>query len=178
MSMSLLVLHGKQSVNSLPSPFMWMKQKRLRRGQLSLKKQSVKMPWLLMQLSLYPEQENHWHLLTIQWMAVLVRLLFIFTSLSSFFPSFLSFYSPSGFLEYPWLSWNSICRPGWPWTKRSTYLSLPSAGIKGMCHNHQACAFYFWDRISTCSLYLDILSFKIMSYPIIHSELRLPQSHD
>lgn len=59
MSMSLLVLHGKQSVNSLPSPFMWMKQKRLRRGQLSLKKQSVKMPWLLMQLSLYPEQENH-----------------------------------------------------------------------------------------------------------------------
>lgn len=73
MNTSLLVLHGKQTANSLPLLFMWMNQKRPRRGQLSRKKHSVKMPWLLMQLSLYLEPENHWYLLIIQWMVVLVR---------------------------------------------------------------------------------------------------------
>ena len=32
---------------------------------------------------------------------------------------------------YPWLSWNSIFRPGWPWTQRSACLCFPSARIKG-----------------------------------------------
>jgi hypothetical protein len=36
---------------------------------------------------------------------------------------------------WPWLSWNSLCRPGWPRTQKSTCLCLPSAGIKGMCHH-------------------------------------------
>ena len=36
---------------------------------------------------------------------------------------------------YPWLSWNSLFRPGWSWTQRSTCLCLPSAGIKSMCHH-------------------------------------------
>lgn len=52
---------------------MWMKQKkRLRRGQLNLKTQRMKMSWLLIQLLLYLDQENHWYLLIIQWMVVLV----------------------------------------------------------------------------------------------------------
>jgi hypothetical protein len=30
---------------------------------------------------------------------------------------------------------NSLCRPGWPQTQKSTCLCLPSAGIKGMRHH-------------------------------------------
>lgn len=73
---TLLLYHlGKQAVNSLHSPFTWMKQKRtLRRGPLNLKNQSARMSWLLIQLLLYPDQENHWYLLIIQWMVVLVSL--------------------------------------------------------------------------------------------------------
>jgi hypothetical protein len=33
------------------------------------------------------------------------------------------------------LSWNSFCRPGWPWTQKSACLCLPSAGIKGVRHH-------------------------------------------
>lgn len=52
---------------------MWMKQnKRLKRGRLNLKKQNMKMYWLLIQLLLYLDQENHWYLLIIQWTVVLV----------------------------------------------------------------------------------------------------------
>jgi hypothetical protein len=39
-----------------------------------------------------------------------------------------------GFSVYSWLSWNSLCRPGWPQTQKSTCLCLPSAGIKDICH--------------------------------------------
>jgi hypothetical protein len=35
----------------------------------------------------------------------------------------------------PWLSWNSLYRPGWLRTQKSTCLCLPSAGIKGVCHH-------------------------------------------
>jgi hypothetical protein len=40
-----------------------------------------------------------------------------------------------GFSVYPWLSWNSLCRPGWPQTQKSACLCLPSAGIKGVRHH-------------------------------------------
>jgi hypothetical protein len=40
-----------------------------------------------------------------------------------------------GFSAQSWLSWNSLCRPGWPRTQRSTCLCLPSAGITGMRHH-------------------------------------------
>jgi hypothetical protein len=40
-----------------------------------------------------------------------------------------------GFSVYRWLSWNSLCRPGWPRTQKSTCLCLLSAGIKGVCHH-------------------------------------------
>jgi hypothetical protein len=38
----------------------------------------------------------------------------------------------------PWLSWNSLCRPGWPGTQKSACLCHPSAGIKGMRHQRPA----------------------------------------
>jgi hypothetical protein len=34
-----------------------------------------------------------------------------------------------------WLSWNSLCRPGWPRTQKSPCLCLLSAGIKGVRHH-------------------------------------------
>jgi hypothetical protein len=40
-----------------------------------------------------------------------------------------------GFSVQPWLSWNPLCRSGWPRTQKSACLCLPSAGIKGMCHH-------------------------------------------
>jgi hypothetical protein len=40
-----------------------------------------------------------------------------------------------GFSVYPWLSWNLLYRPGWPRTPKSTCLSLPNAGIKGVRHH-------------------------------------------
>ena len=36
----------------------------------------------------------------------------------------------TGFLCVPWLSWTSLCRPGWPRTQTSACHCLPSAGIK------------------------------------------------
>jgi hypothetical protein len=45
---------------------------------------------------------------------------------------FLIFLSETGF---PWLSWNSLCRPGWPQTQKSACLCLSSAGIKGVRHH-------------------------------------------
>jgi hypothetical protein len=52
------------------------------------------------------------------------------------------------FSVYPWLSWNSLCRPGWPQTQKSVCLCLPSAGIKGMDHHARLC-FWFWEGFST-----------------------------
>jgi hypothetical protein len=40
----------------------------------------------------------------------------------------------TGFLWVALLSWNSLCRPGWPRTQKSACLHLPSAEIKGVCH--------------------------------------------
>jgi hypothetical protein len=28
-----------------------------------------------------------------------------------------------GFFELPWLSWNKLCKPGWPWTHRDLLVS-------------------------------------------------------
>jgi hypothetical protein len=46
------------------------------------------------------------------------------------------------FSVYPWLSWNSLCRPGWPRTQKSSFLCLPSAGIKGMHHHARLCVLF------------------------------------
>jgi hypothetical protein len=67
-------------------------------------------------------------------------LLFSFLSLSlSFFLVFLR----HGFSVQPWLSWNSLCRSGWPRTQKSACLCLPSAGIKGVRHHCLADFFFF-----------------------------------
>jgi hypothetical protein len=39
-----------------------------------------------------------------------------------------------GFSVSPWLSWNSLCRPGWPQTQKSSCFCLPRAGIKSVHH--------------------------------------------
>jgi hypothetical protein len=43
-------------------------------------------------------------------------------------------FSRQDFSVYPWLSWNSLCRPYWSQTQKSICLCLPSARIKGVCH--------------------------------------------
>ena len=55
---------------------------------------------------------------------------------------FLSWFLRQGFSVEPWLSWNSLCRPGWP----RTHLCLPSAEIKGMCSHHPADMLVFIDQ--------------------------------
>lgn len=42
------------------------------------------------------------------------------------------------FSVYLWLFWNSLRRPGWPRTQRSTCLCLLRVGPKGVCHPHSA----------------------------------------
>jgi hypothetical protein len=51
--------------------------------------------------------------------------------------SFLLFvcFSRQGFSVKTWLSWNLLCRPGWPRTQKSACLCLPSARIKGVRHH-------------------------------------------
>jgi hypothetical protein len=58
-----------------------------------------------------------------------------------FFPVCLGFcfcFFEAGFLCIVLVSWNSLCRLGWPRTQKSACLCLPSAGIKGMCHHRLA----------------------------------------
>ena len=50
-------------------------------------------------------------------------------------------FSRQGFSVCPRLSWNSLCRPGWPQTQRSACLCLLNTGIKGVHHHPLA---YFW----------------------------------
>ena len=42
---------------------------------------------------------------------------------------FFFFFPRQGFFVWLWLSWSSLCGPGWPRTQRSACLCLPSAGI-------------------------------------------------
>jgi hypothetical protein len=48
-----------------------------------------------------------------------------------------------GFSVFPWLSWNSLCRPDWPWTQRSACLCLQSTGIKAVNHHILTYKSYF-----------------------------------
>jgi hypothetical protein len=59
-----------------------------------------------------------------------------------------------GFSVQPWLSWNSLCRPGWPGTRKSTCLCLPSAGIKGVRHHHPAHHIYCYGQHLQISLFI------------------------
>jgi hypothetical protein len=68
-----------------------------------------------------------------------------------------------GFSVSPWLSWNSLCRPGWPQTQKPTCLCLClcllSAGIKGLRHNAWRSMFFsislivkFWIILAIATL--------------------------
>jgi hypothetical protein len=46
---------------------------------------------------------------------------------------------PQSFSVYLWLSWNLLCRLGWPWTHKDQ----TSFGIKGMHHQHPATKYTF-----------------------------------
>jgi hypothetical protein len=60
----------------------------------------------------------------------------VFVFLFLFFFLFFTFgFLRQGFSVYPWLSWNSLCGPGWPQTQKSACLCLPSSGIKGVHHH-------------------------------------------
>lgn len=37
-----------------------------------------------------------------------------------------------------WLAWNSLCRPGWPWSQSSACFCLLGAGAKGFHHHYLA----------------------------------------
>jgi hypothetical protein len=69
------------------------------------------------------------------------------------------FFLRQGFSVLLWLSWNSLCRPGWTRTQKSACLCLclclPSAGIKGVRHHRLAplsapyrsfFLFFYWDE--------------------------------
>jgi hypothetical protein len=47
------------------------------------------------------------------------------------------------------LSWNSLCRPGWPRIQKSACLCLPSAGIKGVHHHCPAAWWSFSFSVHT-----------------------------
>jgi hypothetical protein len=59
--------------------------------------------------------------------------------------------SRQGFSVSPWLSWNSLCRPGWPRTQKSTCLCLPSAGIKGVRHHTRLTGSFLNKKFSECN---------------------------
>jgi hypothetical protein len=61
-------------------------------------------------------------------------------------------FSKQGFSVWlSWLSWNSLCRPGWPRTQKFACLCLPSAGIKGVRHHTQR-TLNFWPLCLSTSL--------------------------
>jgi hypothetical protein len=63
--------------------------------------------------------------------------MYIFNFFFFFFFFFLVFQDKTGFVCVALLSWNLLCRPGWPRTQKSTYLCLclMNAGIKGVRHH-------------------------------------------
>ena len=72
--------------------------------------------------------------------------------INSFVGCLLAFLKQSFSMMWPWLSWNSLCRPGWPRTQKSACLCLPSAGITGE-HHHAGPWLWviFWGRGMTVS---------------------------
>jgi hypothetical protein len=83
-----------------------------------------------------------------------------------FFFFFFSFgFSRQGFFVEPWLSWNSLCRPGWPRTQKSACLCLPSAGIKGVHHHRPAAPyiiFFFFFFFGILAFYFNVLFFLFL----------------
>jgi hypothetical protein len=83
---------------------------------------------------LFPQYAHSDYLWRNRWSFILRdRIKFEYLEIKAIY--FFSFFFPrQGFSVKPWLSWNSLCRPGWPQTQKSACLCLTSAGIKGVCH--------------------------------------------
>ena len=58
---------------------------------------------------------------------------------------------------------HSICRQGWPWTQKYACLCLPSAVIKGMCHDCPATLYYLWAPPNTSLLSISPKSLRHLS---------------
>jgi hypothetical protein len=98
---------------------------------------------------------------------LILCLSFVFFVLFCFVLSFFGGGGPrQGFSVYPWLSWNSLCKPGLPRTQKSTCLCLPNSGIKGM-HHHT------WLLMSV----LCKQSYLCLSYASSHSCCECMNSH-
>ena len=84
-----------------------------------------------------------------------------------FFFGFLNFFlSRQSFFVYPWMSWNSLYRPDWPWTQMSVCLCFPVAGIKGMHHHHPAFQVTLkWFLIDYCP-YFNFKCFLLSRFPL------------
>jgi hypothetical protein len=78
-------------------------------------------------------------------------------------------YSRQGFSMWPLLSWNSLCKPGWPRTHRdSSCLCLESAGIKGI---------YYWagemaQRLRALTALPKVLSSIPSNHMVVHNHPR------
>jgi hypothetical protein len=74
-----------------------------------------------------------------------VSLWFLFFSFGVCLFVCLLFFLRQSFSVFAWLSWNSLCKPGWPGTQKSACLCLPSAGTKGV----------WWWRLAACGFLID-----------------------
>ncbi|GAB1290765.1 Neprilysin [Apodemus speciosus] len=92
------------------------------------------------------------------------------------------YYECTGIYKELWLSWNSLWRPDWPRTQKSTCLCLPSAGIKGVHHHRPANSpgldvtefnedICIIQKRLACTAYVD---FMISVARLIRQEQRLP----
>lgn len=50
-------------------------------------------------------------------------------------------------LLWPWLTWNSLWRPGLSWTDRGSPACLLSAGTKGLCYHYKWLTLNFWSLL-------------------------------
>jgi hypothetical protein len=64
------------------------------------------------------------------------------------------------------MSWNSLCRPGWPRTQKSAYLFFPSAGIKGVRHHARPPWYFSISLKSTNQAYVAILCLFLPLLPV------------
>jgi hypothetical protein len=82
-----------------------------------------------------------------------------------------------GFSVFPWLSWNSLCRPGWPRTQKSACLCLPNAGIKSVRHHAQHSFDYFClksislDIKMATAILISWVHFLENPFPALYSEV-------
>jgi hypothetical protein len=72
--------------------------------------------------------------------------------------------SRQGVSLWPWLSWHSLCRPGWPWTHRDHPACLWSTRVTGK-HRHACLAGWLAVGFRPC----------VMSPAHLHFFLTLPQ---